>query len=323
MNTEASWEAIRRALATGVPTDLRRAGDPPVDFLVEAGGAALVLRIPLSNTSVSLPRPRQSMAIRIAKIGTDSVLEVRCAEREQFHEFHALIDVIADRVQEDGVSPAEAVSETIENWERLIRPEGALSEEEQVGLWGELWVVARLADQMAASLALSAWVGPLKEPHDFRLHEHEFEVKTTRRVQRQHTIHGLDQLTPSDGCSLSLISVQIEPTDEDSGLTLESAVGTLRTVVSADAALGAQVEHVLDELRYRDDHAQLYRQPYRLRSEVMTTAVGDGFPRLVRADVVKLLGPTAKLVENVRYEIDLSGWPGLKEFDPTGLASTS
>src|SRR4051794_35228049 len=121
---EVSWEAIAASIAIGVPVVHRRAGTPPVDFIVESGHA-LTLRVETGPVEVAaLPRPRRSIVSRLATVSGQQVLELRCTERERFHDFHALMLVIAQRIQHEGVSPAGAFASTLASWDRLLQPEG-------------------------------------------------------------------------------------------------------------------------------------------------------------------------------------------------------
>ncbi|MBK6456063.1 MAG: PD-(D/E)XK motif protein [Gemmatimonadetes bacterium] len=85
-----------------------------------------------------------------------------------------------------------------------------LSTERQIGLLGELLFLERLMSRIGSD-AVDAWMGPLAEPHDFRVGSREYEIKTTTASHRVHTVHGTEQLVPSLGCSLSVISILVGP----------------------------------------------------------------------------------------------------------------
>ena len=47
--------------------------------------------------------------------------------------------------------------------------------------------------------------------------------------------------------------------------------------------------------------------------------VVSGFPRIIRADVLGLLGSVAERVSNVRYEADVTNLPGSESLLPAHL----
>jgi hypothetical protein len=85
-----------------------------------------------------------------------------------------------------------ALESSLALWRALLQTSALLSEEKQVGLAGELWLLERLLRGLGPR-ALDAWVGPGGQSHDFRLGDFEFEVKATSGTRRVHMINGLNQ----------------------------------------------------------------------------------------------------------------------------------
>ena len=133
--------------------------------------------------------------MRWVELSTVPHLELSTQASELFHEFFSLLLVAADLIQREQRDPLDAIIVSLRRWRQLLARVEVLSEEAQVGLFGEVWLLRRLL-RANGGVALEQWVGPRDEPHDFRLGQEEIEVKTTRSASRVHTIHGLHQLEP-------------------------------------------------------------------------------------------------------------------------------
>jgi len=320
---ELSWSAIDASLKAGFPVIHRRSGKPPVDFVVEKGGHALALWIPVSGSAdTALPDALEFISTRIVTTADGPALEIRCSEPTRLRDFHALLTALVDRVQSGSVSPFEALSDTVADWRRLLQAEVALGTERQIGLWGELWFLRWLIGHHGSAAALAAWTGPEGEPHDFRFAPYEVEIKTTVSARRVHTIHGLTQLEPSSGCELQLVSVMIEPAGSSDGLSLGDAFEVTREMLkgSGISSFNTRLEHLgvdpMDPSRYRD--------LYRLRSEPQIVAVGVDFPRLTQGMLAPLLGAQFSRIKDVDYQVDLTGMAELAElkaasFEKSGI----
>jgi hypothetical protein len=89
----------------------------------------------------------------------------------------------------------------------------ALSEEEAVGLFGELWFLEFWLEPVDAS-ALGAWTGPTGDRHDFKWRAASVEVKATRARSdgaAKHRISTLDQLEDPEQGELYLFSLRATP----------------------------------------------------------------------------------------------------------------
>jgi hypothetical protein len=71
----------------------------------------------------------------------------------------------------------------VEDWQTLLGRRGALTPEQQLGLWGELWVMSKAA---ATDPLFAAWRGPDREPVDFFYDGKGLEVKTSQRAHVHH-----------------------------------------------------------------------------------------------------------------------------------------
>ena len=81
---------------------------------------------------------------------------------------------------------------------------------EQVGLFGELWVLSNVLFPSLGARACHLWTGPLGERHDFVGDAVHIEVKTTTKSDEKHEISRLDQLRAPASRRLLLASVVLE-----------------------------------------------------------------------------------------------------------------
>jgi Putative PD-(D/E)XK family member, (DUF4420) len=71
----------------------------------------------------------------------------------------------------------------VEEWQMLLGRRARLSAEEQLGLWGELWVLSKAVEVDRLFLA---WRGPEREPVDFFYDGAGLEIKVSRRAHVHH-----------------------------------------------------------------------------------------------------------------------------------------
>jgi hypothetical protein len=212
----------------------------------------------------------------------------------------------ADLIQELGRSPIEALQECAEKFFSLLSSYALLSPEKQVGLWCELWLLARLIET-EGSHVVHSWIGPIREPHDFRFGNIEIEVKGTRGVKRTHLISSEEQLNPSDGCELYLLSLQIEPSGGDDCESLAALVTRVRAGLSDDAVAKKVFNNMLREAKFLDAHAGFYTDRFRLRKGPMLVPVVGEFPRVTKGVLSEVLEEDAcKRVSEIKYRLDVS-----------------
>jgi len=71
----------------------------------------------------------------------------------------------------------------LDGWQALLVRGAKLTVEQELGLWGELWVISKSAEP---DLLLAAWRGPDEDPVDFFLDAVGIEVKVSRRPNVHH-----------------------------------------------------------------------------------------------------------------------------------------
>jgi hypothetical protein len=215
---------------------------------------------------------------------------------------------IAQLILYQSVAPTVAIEKALSNWARLVRHRRLLDPAQQIGLYGELYLLDTLVRKSGVRL-VDSWIGPRSEPHDFRLGSIEIEVKSTLQTRRIHRIHGLGQLEPSQGMALHLLSYQFEPSGAaDTGKSLSEKIDAIRVLLSADAKRLASFDSSIDSIGYKAADAAFYRHPLKLRTPPQLIPVDHQFPRLTREMIDRNLpngsGPRISYVE---YELNLDG----------------
>lgn len=136
-------------------------------------------------------------------------------------------DVVTRAQDEPDMHPNKALIRALDDWQALFeRTPAALSREEQIGLFGELLVLERLA-QTDPVKALGAWSGPGKSLRDFSSEKAFMEVKcTTSQDAKRVSISSLDQLDPAAGepLFLVLVSLTVDTTGDSTDVLIERLV---------------------------------------------------------------------------------------------------
>jgi hypothetical protein len=303
-----SWSNLQKLIESGAPARFRIPGNPVLDVMIESGASGLSLMIHKSLVKVLPAVNLESIRIETIRIDSEDYVRIFTQVRPIYHEFYLFLTEVADSIQVAGEPFDSAVRKRLQSWKELLRSVGLLSAEQQLGLLGELWVLERLM-RVHGNKALDSWTGPLAEPHDFRFGSTELEVKTTRSRQRLHVINGLEQLQPSTGMTLYVLSLQMEPADTDDARSLAQAVSSMRNVLSDDAGRKENFERILIQgFAYRAADEQHYGLKFRMRSKPSLILVDSKFPKLTRGILLEFLGAEADhRIQEVRYTVDLDG----------------
>ena len=238
-------------------------------------------------------------------------IEVRVMESEgiwldvsarSHHEdlFTMLVNKILNAIGVEGRDPALSVQVSIDELRAALRPVGLeLGVGEQIGLFGELWVLSNVLLPILGSRACHLWSGPMGERHDFAGAGVHLEVKTTTRSEEKHEISRLDQLRAPNGKRLLLASVLLERSIAGQASIAELVDEILGKLENNGPAIDV-LESGLKSLGWHDGLRQsgsLLR--FNLR-DIKVFEVEGSFPRLPD-DYEPPRGVTA-----IRYTVDVS-----------------
>jgi hypothetical protein len=302
-----SWSEVDADyVSTGIPVIFVIRSSPAITMFVDSGGAKLGARFAdVSGAALKLPT-LEAIQINIIKIDENQFIEVSTTSNDLFRKFYYILsDLVLDVVAKNA-DIRTVLAAIISSWSSLLRPSSILSDEREIGLTGELWLLDRLIAIHGPDV-ISAWVGPRREVHDFRLGSVEFEVKATSRPRRIHTINGLTQLVASEGCALFIASVRLVDSGSG-GKTLPEMVQAIREDLSSSKDASSSFEICLSSVGYFDSDAASYSRRRRLGDSVHLVPVDPGVPRLTPVALSFLPQDYAsERIIKVSYDIDITG----------------
>ncbi|MBB5121480.1 hypothetical protein AF335_14125 [Streptomyces eurocidicus] len=304
-DSRASWSEVEEYLESGLSVSfpLASSGSPRVDYVV-SDDRDIALHLQLSPRQ-RLPRSPHPL-IRVEEIAYQGLrmARLRTTQRTLMRDFHDLLCSVADRVTVGHRTPEQAFAETVRAWRALLERPRGLSAEKRIGLMGELAVLENLAETHGWSSAVDSWKGPLDEEHDFSTEVYDVEVKTTSTEEREHSVHGFGQLTPSPGRPLWFVSVQVTRGGAG-GRTLTQCVESVQSKVAEEAPAALdRLDLLLDRLGLpcgQDD------ERWRIRAAPLVLEAADHFPSLSRSVLSSLPKETAERIKDIDYRIDLTG----------------
>lgn len=276
-------------------------GTPSCEIVLDPAHAEIKLVLPSDGKEPEVAKFRN---IDLATFTDDGNVwwEIRILAEDSLHEAYSVLTRIADRVQLDHVAVGVAVRDALDAYRALLAARGAMSEEQQVGLFGELLLLEHLLNNMGPESVVAAWMGPLNEEHDFAFPDVHLEVKTTKGEHRRHMISGTQQLQPLRGVPLWLVSVQLTPATADAGRTLPELVAAVR---ASARDLRHRVDDLLVAVGWRDPDADLYNRHLALRSQPRAYLVDENFPAITDGRLGVSV-PQAELVSDVKYRVDVT-----------------
>ncbi|WP_198169786.1 PD-(D/E)XK motif protein [Agromyces laixinhei] len=224
---------------------------------------------------------------------------------DMHYEAYVLIESIVDQLR-SGATFRHSVSESLEGLKDLLAKRKKLTDEKVIGLIGELLVLDHVVAAYGEDVAITAWLGPLAEQHDFGFPDFDAEVKTTMSEARSHVIGSDTQLEPVPARSLYLVSVQITRAGAAvKGFTLPELIAAVRGRL--DTTLRT-FDNALDGLGWHHSDADLYRARFQLRSTPQAYFVDGDFPAIT-SKMLDAVVPNRPLVGGVSYRIDVTQLP--------------
>jgi hypothetical protein len=302
------WQAFERNyLASTAPHRIVLHAAPKIEIYVDGGSVVLGAHIAITGSyDGGLNSSFREIHLREVMIKGEKAFELSASSRSLFPSFFSLLREITALIVDEGSAPTEAIRAVIDRWEALLARQNAMSEQRQIGLFGELWLLRRLIPSLGEN-AVSTWVGPIRQAHDFRIGNNEFEVKTTSSSERIHRINGLGQLTPSLGCNLYILSLQTTYSGSG-GETLPELIASIAQALGRWPNMLQQFRRLLENVGYDPNDDSRYTVRFRLRTEAVLVPVNDGVPRLTD-DSIMSLDPrfSPSRISHVVYDVDLNG----------------
>ena len=297
------WMTIRRDyVEAGVPGRIVIRRDPVAELFVDAAGQRLGALFALPHGHSVPPSPFTDIDIDEVRIDGIRCLSLSTDSGGLFGTFYLFLADVVRAIIEGGQPPIAALEASLAGWRALLHTASLLSDERQLGLFGELWLLERLLGRLG-TVGLDAWVGPDRQSHDFRLGMEEFEVKATTGSRRVHMINGLQQLSPSQGARLHLLSLRVTDAGAGGETLGESVARITRTLEPVDRT---RFHAKLAAVGFRAEDSAHYSRRRRLADPPRLIEIAEGVPRLTDAALASLPAQfAAALIRDVNYRIDV------------------
>lgn len=319
--TESAWATLRaeRPLSDGSLATRSVVWDGQVSGILagmDAAGA-LHLLIPVPDAEVLRTiADLNGLRVRLRVTDAGPYLSVT-ADPQHERVFTPIGREIVQAVFSEGREPWAAVDSIVRRWLaafRAIRP--AMSRSVQIGLIGELIILARVMIPTLGAAAILSWSGAESERHDFIAGLLHIEVKTTTRVRHEHEISRLDQLWIGGEATLVLASVRLEST-MGGNMTVATMVDEVLHLIRGEPGLADTFLLKLFRLDWTDEMRRSGELLAFNLSEAAFFEVDDQFPRLTED-----FDPPTGVVA-VRYTISLANLPTLDLDEVAGLLDAS
>ncbi|GGK04509.1 hypothetical protein GCM10011583_40350 [Streptomyces camponoticapitis] len=299
-------ENFAEAVSLGIPFEHPITGNPKLSVFINPTRHEIGLRAPRASREGKIETGLTHVSCRSVLLAGSQHIEVVVDDPDMFAEGYALLCLVADRIQLASLSVSAAVTETIHSLGKLLRGQGVLSPEGEVGLFSELVTLRSLIGCIDSEDAVGGWLGPVAEEHDFSLRRVDLEAKSTLAEARQHWISSLTQLVPTVGKPLWFVSHQFTTAGPGQGRTLAELVAEVRTALSG--VVLADFDRRLTAAGWHRDMAKEGGRRLRSRTSPLLYLVDETFPRLTPASLAGA-GVHMSSITEVRYRLDLSAVP--------------
>ncbi len=300
-----SWRNLQKYLTTCAPATVRLSGTPNVDLVIDPAEQRIAIRGPWPGTA-DVPNLDAYRHLD-TRVGTDvsgDWVEFAVSGRGVLEEAYPVLTAVADRVQLHGDGMGAAITGVLDSYRQLLSSLGRLTEQQELGLYGELFILYHLIRSVEDGKAVASWRGPTREEHDFGLEIFDIEVKTTLSEDRSHRISSLTQLEPSPDRDLWLVSLQFT-IHGTGGRTLPESIQATTEAIT-NLAVRSLFAEKLANAGWDPANGHLYTRRFTLRSEVLTFTITSEFPAIT-AHHLQSAGLPVERFSDVSYILSTSG----------------
>lgn len=295
-------EGIHQYLASGVSAVVKIEGSPVVYLLVDPINQRISLRTPQQRNTLPDLTVFRHLSAEIVHWEEQSWCQLNLTG-EVINEAYSILYAVADSIQLEKQGFAQATRNALEAFQELLAGDSRMSDEQELGLMGELLLLAHIIRNSNARRGLGGWRGALSEEHDFDFEADDIEVKTTSGELRHHWISSVTQLSPTKGRRLWLVSIQLTAAG-DGGFSLPEIIDRTSALLVEDDLL-QKFKGMLRKARWNEAASHLFTRRMRLRTPPAIFEVTEEFPALTPSKLAekKLQGR----VLQIKYLIDLTG----------------
>jgi putative PD-(D/E)XK family protein DUF4420 len=305
-----AWEIFEEHLHASNPSILEMGGTRKVRIGFDPLSRWMFIWLPVDPAVSIPPSPYSELELETVQDETGYVLQIKTRAQHLFREFHRFAGIITEDFEQPQQTALSAFETAIRRWQELAAARSLLSEEQRLGLQGELTFLRALL-KVEGPKGVVAWTGrniAMPERHDFRINAFDIEVKSTRGLRRQHVIHGLEQLQASIGHTLYLLSLRFETAGLRSGRSLSDEIQEIRSNLAQGGTERTEFDKMILAAGYDDDDAPYYDEKLILADSPVLVMVDEGFPKITREIISGALVPElAGRLKDVSYRVDIEG----------------
>jgi hypothetical protein len=246
-----------------------------------AGWAALLVPLPARPGGVAragggcVLRPGSEVEFSYGgRKWTQPAAILECRDPSVLDAFAVLALDIADRASECEPPEWEDVARLVDEWYALLARRRDLSQEDEIGTWGEVWFLSQASD---ADRLAKGWRGPEGGASDFVIGGVCAEIKTSR-ARLRHSVSQAQVERPMGDLEAYFVSLWVG-LDPEHGTTLPALVDLLLARASDPAAV---LKRLL-EVGYSPGDRHEYQKPFQLLESPLWFAACD-VPRVRQAD---------------------------------------
>ena len=307
-NSIISWHNLEAQILKGNSFKLLVQEPKLAWILFNSSTNELSLEIQVSNELMPSVIP-QAIDLRIRQTKEDVRILVLTSQNTDLQRyFYDFIVEVLELIHLHNIEPAAAVEEAWKRWGQLIEQQSILSQEKQVGLLGELWLLRRLAHSENWEYAIDAWHRLPQAEHDFCLEVFDIEVKSTATDKRIHTVGSINQLQPSPDRELYILSLQFAPSSSHASgaFSLTSDIDSILQELDGRNSKEVFIQRI-KRVGWRSEHSAYYKTSFIKREDPYLVTVNSRCPRIVQPMLENFLGPLSARIQSVMYSIDLTG----------------
>lgn len=226
-------------------------------------------------------------------------------EAEQGTEiFEVVLQNLVDHLQlkEPNESIFSVIYKVLDRWRVFFQKGGyrKLTEEQQRGLFGELWYIRDWLNRFPTSppIIINQWEGPISGRVDFKHSNHGVEIKTAmNKLTKTIKISNENQLILTNAMSSIYLYVCFIELSKTHGISLQELVKEVRKeIASRSDRMLLKFNDLLEDLRFKEND---YADEFFFVEKVEVYEASADFPRILKENL-------PKGISHVSYSIDLT-----------------
>jgi hypothetical protein len=240
---------------------------------------------------------------KIFSLKNHHFLIIRQEDEQSTEIFDSVLQNLVDHlVSNKGESLFSNLYSVLDRWRTFFQRGGyrKLSEEQQRGLFGELWFINEWLDKFPVQppLVVEQWYGPTKGRIDFKSKKCGLEIKTVgEKLSKTIKISNEDQLKLSDAISSIYLYVCFLEQSKTHGISLEDLVVQVRGKIAKRSERIALIfNDFLTDLGFREEE---YADILYFVEKIEAYEAKENFPRLLKEHL-------PRGISHVTYNIDLT-----------------